>query len=225
VRSRWDHEDAPRGDRYDERFERLAAAGHDVHGEASFVMAYRPTTVLDAGCGTGRVAIELARRGVEAVGVDLDRAMLETACRKAPDIEWYHADLAALALRDDEGRRRHFDVVVAAGNVMIFVAPGTEPDVVARLARHLRPGGHLVTGFQLTPGQYGVDELDVDALAAGLELVERYATWARDPWQGSGGYAVSVHRAPPSSPPPATPVDADRGVDGSVGSAEPGRSE
>lgn len=73
----------PRGATYDERFERLAASGHDVHGEASFVMGFGPTTVLDAGCGTGRVAIELARRGCSVVGADVDKAMLRAAYRKA----------------------------------------------------------------------------------------------------------------------------------------------
>lgn len=42
-------------DEYDARWDRLAAAGEDVHGEAEFVMAYAPRSVLDGGCGTGRV--------------------------------------------------------------------------------------------------------------------------------------------------------------------------
>ena len=40
--------------------------------------AFSPTTVLDAGCGTGRVAIEPARRGIEVVGADVDPSMLAT---------------------------------------------------------------------------------------------------------------------------------------------------
>ena len=47
------------GDEYQRRFDALATAGKDVHGEAAFVMAMEPGSVLDAGCGTGRVAIEL----------------------------------------------------------------------------------------------------------------------------------------------------------------------
>src|SRR3546814_11207406 len=60
----WDGED------YQARFDRLAAAGSDVHGEATFVRAYEPASVLDAGCGTGRVGIELARPGHAVVGAD-----------------------------------------------------------------------------------------------------------------------------------------------------------
>ncbi|MEI2650619.1 MAG: hypothetical protein V9G12_00285 [Microthrixaceae bacterium] len=77
---------------------------------------------------------------------------------------------------------RQFDLVVAAGNVMIFLQPGTEAVTVDRLAEHLRPGGVLVTGFQLTAGRYGVDRLDRDCAPAGLELIERFASWSRDPW-------------------------------------------
>ncbi len=194
--SRWDRGDAPRGADYDRRFERLAAAGHDVHGEASFVMGYGPRRVLDAGCGTGRVAIELARRGVDVVGVDLDRSMLETAVENAPDIEWFRADLSTLSLRHPDGIRRRFQVVVTAGNVMIFLDPGSETATVAALADHLVPGGLLISGFQLSHGGYGVDGYDGDCETAGLVLVERFASWDRTPWQGAGGYAVSVHRRP-----------------------------
>ena len=50
------------GQDYAARFDALAAAGTDVHGEASLCAALLPpgARVLDAGCGTGRVAIRLA---------------------------------------------------------------------------------------------------------------------------------------------------------------------
>ena len=54
--------DGTRGDAYDRRFRAAAAAGADVHGEADFVESLGVHSVLDAGCGTGRVGIELARR-------------------------------------------------------------------------------------------------------------------------------------------------------------------
>ena len=198
VSSRWETSGAPRGAEYDDRFARLAQAGHDVHGEASFVAGYRPSTVLDAGCGTGRVAIELHRRGIGVVGVDLDRAMLETACEKAPEVEWFRADLSTLHLTTDEGRARRFQVVLCAGNVLIFLEPGTEAVTVQRLADHLVPGGLLVAGFQLTANRYQLAAYDADCDAAGLQLFERFSTWSRDRWDGRGGYAVSVHRRPRS---------------------------
>jgi SAM-dependent methyltransferase len=161
----------------------------------AFVQRYTPATVLDAGCGTGRVAIELVRRGITAVGVDLDAAMLATARRKGPHVEWHHLDLASLDLRDDRGARRRFDVVVAAGNVIIFLRPGSEPEVVARLADHLAPGGRLIAGFQLG-ATVTLADYDDAARAAGLELEQRFATWDGDPFVAPGAYAVSVHRRP-----------------------------
>ena len=175
------------GDDYQARFDRLAATGADVHGEATFVRAYEPTSVLDAGCGTGRVAIELARHGIEVVGADVDASMLATARRQAPDITWVASDLTTLDLG------RTFDLVVMAGNVPLFTPPGTEGALVAGVARHVAPDGVLVAGFSLTRG-YGIDDHDRHAAAAGLELAERFATWDRAPWVDGGDYAVSVHR-------------------------------
>jgi SAM-dependent methyltransferase len=178
------------GDEYDEPYERRAAAGENVHGEADFVTRFSPATVLDAGCGTGRVARELARRGVDVVGVDLDNGMLSTARRKAPAIAWYCADLATIDLG------RTFDVILLAGNVMIFLTPGSEAAVLANLARHLVPDGRLVAGFSLRPGQLTTGEHDRFAAKAGLHLDERWSTWDRDPWTPGADYQVSVHRKP-----------------------------
>ena len=175
--NRW-LEDAsvPRGEAYAARFAALAATGQDVHGEATFVAALPGKVVLDAGCGTGRVAIELSRRGYEVVGVDLDPSMLAVARRTAPQLEWYEGNLATIALP------RRFDTIVMAGNVMIFLTPGSEAVVIANLARHLAPGGALVAGFQLTPGTLSLRTYDQLATQAGLVLVERWATWDRQPW-------------------------------------------
>ena len=71
-----------------------------------------------------------------------------------------HGDLADPAL--DFGRT--FDVVVMAGNVLIFVPAGSEGDVFANAARWLSPGGRLVTGYSLQPDGFGPARHD--ALAA-----------------------------------------------------------
>lgn len=174
-------------DAYDAYFERLARQGKDIHGEANFVAAYGPRSVLDGGCGTGRVARELARRGIAVVGVDLDADMVATARRRAPELAWVRGDLATVDLGQT------FDVIVLAGNVMIFLTPGTEGAVLANMARHLGPDGRLVAGFQLDFG-LTLDEYDTLAAAGGLELSERWATWDRAPWIPGRNYAVSVHR-------------------------------
>jgi ubiquinone/menaquinone biosynthesis C-methylase UbiE len=171
------------GAEYQRRFDSLAESGMDVHGEATFVRAFAPKTVLDAGCGTGRVAIELARHGIEVVGADLDESMLAYAREHAPDITWVRSDLAELDLG------RTFDVVVMAGNVPLFTAPGTQDKLVRGVARHV--GNVLIAGFSLDRG-YTVEEYDEHCARAGLRLVERFATWNREEFR-NGNYAVSVH--------------------------------
>jgi SAM-dependent methyltransferase len=197
--NRWLAEAGGRSQTYDRRWEELAAAGQNVHGEADLIEQLGPRTVLDAGCGTGRVAIELARRGLQVTGVDVDASMLARARAKAPDLTWVLGDLADVDLG------RTFEAVVLAGNVMIYLAPGTEAAVVANLARHLAPGGWLVAGFSLEPGRLDLATYDAHARAAGLTLAERRATWDGQPYdrqpcdrQPSDGaaYAVSVHRGP-----------------------------
>lgn len=175
---------------YDARWERLEAEGHNPHGESDFVDSLLGGSgrVLDAGCGTGRVAVELARRGYEVAGVDIDSEMISGARAKAPELSWHQLDLAAFDLGEA------FDAVVMAGNVLLFTTPGTEAAVVDRCAAHLLAGGALVAGFQLRSGGYGLNSYDAHCAATGLALSERYSTWERRAWAG-GDYAVSVHRS------------------------------
>lgn len=186
----WDNSDVPRGADYDRRFQDLASAGMDMHGEAALVASFSPSTVLDAGCGTGRVAIELNRRGHAVIGVDLDEAMLDQARAKAPDLIWVRGDLADPGL--DFGQS--FDVIVMAGNVLIFVLPSSEQRVIENAARWLRPNGHLITGYSLRPGGFGPPQHDTLAAKAGLVLQDRWSTWDKVPFSPDDHYAVAVHR-------------------------------
>lgn len=178
-----------RGAAYQARVDQIAASGAAMHGEADLVAGFEPARVLDAGCGTGRVGIELARRGTLVTGIDADAEMLGVARQRAPGLDWRLGDLSCVALPAGA-----FDVIVMAGNVMIFVQPGTEAAVVANLAPALAPRGVLVAGFQLGRRAWGVGDYDAWATGAGLTLVERWTTWDRQPWRVGGDYAVSVHR-------------------------------
>lgn len=184
------------GSDYDARFAQLERAGHDMHGEANFVASFNVRSVLDAGCGTGRVAIELARRGFDVAGVDRDPDMLHAAREKAPGLQWHLEDLATFSIPAVSGDQeaRCFDAIVMAGNVMIFLDAGTELTVLSNLARHLHIGGLLIVGFQLGTGGISLSSYDHLASKADLELTERWSTWDRQPWQPASHYAVSVHR-------------------------------
>jgi len=189
--NRWQESDRPRGADYDRRFADLAATGMDMHGEAALVAAYAPASILDAGCGTGRVAVELSRLGYDVMGVDLDQSMLEEARTKAPDLTWIQGDLADPGL--DLGGRT-FDLILMAGNVLIFVTPGTEGDVLRNAARWLRPGGRLITGYSVNPQGFGPARHDPLASGAGLVLQDRWSTWDKAPYTPGDSYAVAVHR-------------------------------
>jgi SAM-dependent methyltransferase len=188
------------GAAYDARFAALEQAGNDVHGEANFVAALGVASVLDAGCGTGRVAIELARRGCEVVGIDRDAEFIRLARHKAPQLTWLEADLATFMLTTATPGVRRFEAIVLAGNVMIFLDPGSEASVIRNLVRHLAPGGFLVAGFQLhQAGKIPLADYDAYVTRAGLALAERWSTWDRHPWTPHADYAVSLHRLPASA--------------------------
>jgi SAM-dependent methyltransferase len=189
------------GEEYAARFAELAAKGADVHGEAAFVAGLLPGPgrILDGGCGTGRVAVRLAELGHDCTGVDADESMLAVARREAPALTWLAGDLADLPPGAVAGAP--YDVVLLAGNVVPLLAPGTLTRTVKGLAAVLRHGGLLVAGFgldraHLPPGCPVTPLADYEqALAdAGLEPVERFGTWDREPWAPATGYVVSVHR-------------------------------
>ena len=151
------------------------------------MQTYAPRTVLDAGCGTGRVAVELARRGVAVVGVDSDPDMIDVARAKAPDLRWIVADLAELALPD------RFDVVLLAGNVVPYIAARPPRPRASRRAPGTSPARACsLAGFALRPDWPDLARTTAGARAAGLRLADRWATWDRAPYAG-GDYAVSAH--------------------------------
>jgi ubiquinone/menaquinone biosynthesis C-methylase UbiE len=92
--------------------------------------------VVDVGCGSGRAVGELAARGVRAIGVDADPAMIETAAARWPAGEFHVADAAALPLGDGSVTGYRADKV-------LHVLP--EPALaVAEARRVLAPGGRAV---------------------------------------------------------------------------------
>lgn len=176
---------------YRDRFRALAAEGADLEGEARLVDALSPrgARVLDAGCGAGRLGGTLHRRGHDVTGVDADEVLVAEAQATHPGPRWLVADLADLDLGET------FDVVVTAGNVMVFLAPGTERRVVERLARHVTDDGALVLGFRLD-WHYGLADLDADLDAAGLAMEQRFATWDLRPLTPASDFAVTIARRP-----------------------------
>jgi SAM-dependent methyltransferase len=95
--------------------------------------------ILEFGVGTGRVAVPIAERGVEIVGVDISPEMLAKLREKTSAVTIVEADMTTVSLE------REFALAFIAFN-SIFVLT-TQEDQVAlfrNAAAHLRPGGRFV---------------------------------------------------------------------------------
>ena len=131
------------GEAYDRRAGRIF--GGVYRRVADDVAAAAPTggAVLDAGCGSGRLALEIARRrpDLSVHGVDLERGMVDVATRHAERADFADrvrftvADLADLALPDDS-----VDLVVSTASLHHWADVDA---VVAALGRVLRPDGRM----------------------------------------------------------------------------------
>ena len=192
--------------KYDQRWESMAARGENVHGEADAVTRLierhvvdrvgaegpRVCHVLDAGCGTGRLAVELERRGHIVTAIDLDPDMVERARAKSSAIRWLVGDLAKLddVIDADDG----YDVIVMAGNILNFCAPGSQTAIVHNLVRHLAAGGLLVCGWsqELREDAYLWTDFVRDARELGANLAETWTNWDGDTMPAStlGGEPV-----------------------------------
>jgi SAM-dependent methyltransferase len=179
---------------YVERFRAMAADGADLAGEARLVDAMLPrrARVLDAGCGPGRVGAELHARGHTVVGVDVDPVLIEAAEVDHPGPHWLVADLALLDLAT-LGEPEPFDAAVLAGNVIVFVAPGSEPAVLRSVGAHVHNGGFIVVGFHVNR-HLALDEFDRAVTDADLVIEHRFATWDLKAWHDDADFAVTVLR-------------------------------
>lgn len=173
-------------DGYGRRFAELAASGEDMHGEARLADALLPrgAAVLDAGSGMGRVGAELQRRGHRVVAVEADPALVAQSRATYPDLPVVESDLVHVTpgMLDGLGHPSAYDLVVAVGNVMVFLAEATECDVLARFRELLSPGGRVLVGFHLQDGpetarSYPASEFEADVAAAGLRVDLRAGTY------------------------------------------------
>ncbi|CAM3299283.1 class I SAM-dependent DNA methyltransferase [Tsukamurella hominis] len=174
---------------YIERFRTMAREGADLAGEGRLVdaMVARESRILDAGCGPGRIGGYLHSVGHDVTGVDVDPKLIAAAQEDHPGPRWLVQDLAELDL---DGT---FDAIVCAGNVLVFVAEGTETTVLANFRKHLTPDGFAIVGFHTNRG-LTPDQLDAHAAEAGLRTDLRLATWDVKPWHDGADFAVSILR-------------------------------
>ena len=119
--------------------------------------------VLDVGCGPGRHAHELARRGFDVHGIDISQSFIDLAAADAPPNATFERRDARDLCFDAE-----FDVVICLcqGAFGLMTANGDDTRVLACIARALKPGGRLaLSAFNAYFAVKYHDEAQFDALS------------------------------------------------------------
>ena len=111
-------------------------------------------SVLDIGCGTGRLAQRLAARFESYTGIDLD-SMVAEARHRFPTLA---TSFVASTVDDYDYPRERFDFILSLGCLCTACSASTLPDVARKIAGALSPGGRVTlvepfhTGRLLTRG-------------------------------------------------------------------------
>jgi SAM-dependent methyltransferase len=109
--------------------------------------------ILELGCGTGRVALHLARQRHEVLGLDTDRALVETLNARAAA-----AGLSARAIVADAARFQPdevFPLVIAPMQLVQLLDRARRRAMLARAAARLQPGGIIAAALVEAAGLPG----------------------------------------------------------------------
>jgi 2-polyprenyl-3-methyl-5-hydroxy-6-metoxy-1,4-benzoquinol methylase len=129
---------------------------YDLHGWDWYAPTYGPRLfrlieerglagcrILEAGCGTGTLALELVQRGHRVVGTDLSETMIAVARKKDPAerVSWHVADITTMDLT---GQEEPFDLGTCVADTLNHLETLDQwEQAFRRLAAHLRSGGWL----------------------------------------------------------------------------------
>jgi SAM-dependent methyltransferase len=116
-----------------------------------FVARLGPSpSVLDAGCGTGRMSRYLADRGCRVTGVDLSPGMVAMARRDHPDLAFSVGSIVDLPYADAsvDAAMYWYSVIHSPDSLL--------PRIAAEAVRVVRPGGLVLLAFQVGAGSRDV---------------------------------------------------------------------
>lgn len=174
------------------KWKTMQAQGQDIHGEARLAdaMSERGSRILDAGCGSGRLGGELINRGHTVVGVDVDPILIDYAQKDYPEGEWVVGDLTEGPIEGGP-----FDLAVAAGNVMGFIAEEGREAALSNIFDALRPGGRFICGFGAGRGWEFSDFLEA-AANAGYRQDFVFSSWDLKRFTDNSTFLVAVLARP-----------------------------
>jgi len=132
---------------FDERYPELFGpleedAEHEVREILTLVPLRRGSAIEDLGCGRGRHAIPLARRGYRVTGVDLSEKMLslarDRAVREGISVEWVREDMRTFC------RPGSFHLCLSLFTSFGYFRDEENQRVLDNVAKSLRKGGVLL---------------------------------------------------------------------------------
>jgi ubiquinone/menaquinone biosynthesis C-methylase UbiE len=129
-------------------------------------------TIVDVGCGAGRVVDELTARGVYAIGIDSSEKMISTARYRFPQRDFRLGSAGSLPLQDSSVHRYRAE--------RLYVHLKDPMAALAEARRVLAPGGRVV----LVDVDYDVWAIDADDIAMTRAILAAYAATFVSPWIG-----------------------------------------
>jgi len=140
--------------------------------------------VLEIGVGTGRIALPLAKKGLDIVGIDLNKPMLEVAERKAREVAPLAGSLRLIEadMRDFQLDQKFPVVTIPARTLLLATTEADQETTLCNAARHLEKDGTLAFNLFYPDPEMLADDPDEEFL---LEVVEkpdggRYVLTARN---------------------------------------------
>ena len=143
-----------------------------------------PGRALDVGCGSGRDAVYLAKRGWRVTAVDFSEEALATARRRATetsaDVEWVRGDVGRLdRLELEPGYTLIYDFGCIQG-----LGDPSRQSAAAGVSRLAAPGASFLI-FAFKAGRHillprGMDQADIVALLGGMWELEHTESMASD---------------------------------------------
>ena len=207
------------------QYDNLAAVQNDIAHDAMALLPAQCGTLVDIGCGTGRISRQLSTRSDRVVAMDLALGMLQHASTLDDDkaVTWLQGDAECLALADNT-----VDTVFSSMALQWCISP---QQVMAEISRILRPQGQAVLAImcegsfteleqvwaQLDTQRHinqfhSADQWQQAACQSGLQLsltTQGYQTWHADfrsllaSIKGIGANVLMKQQASqPSSTPP-----------------------